>query len=124
MSESKAGSRPLKWKLLTKKRPSSTQGIPPGKEALAWVTNTVTLIYGERDAVLVDTFLSAEHSKEEYGIHGENPPIRETSGIKHLAIMHDDGVNTFGFKGHPDILLEWMIENGFTLRNVNLALYD
>jgi hypothetical protein len=61
---------------------------------------------------------------EEYGIHGENPPIRETSGIKHLAIMHDDGVNTFGFKGHPDILLEWMIENGFTLRNVNLALYD
>ena len=61
---------------------------------------------------------------EEYGIHGENPPIRETSGIKHLAIMHDDGVNTFGFKGHPDILLEWMIENGFPLRNVNLALYD
>ena len=35
------------------------------------------------------------------------------AGIKHVAIMHDDGVNTFGFKGHPDILLEWMIENGF-----------
>ena len=44
----------LNWKLLTKKRGSSTQGIPPGKEDLAWVTNTVTLIYGERDAVLVD----------------------------------------------------------------------
>ncbi|HLK64304.1 MAG TPA: MBL fold metallo-hydrolase [Bryobacteraceae bacterium] len=28
------------------------------------MTNTVTLIYGERDAVLVDTFLSAQHSKE------------------------------------------------------------
>src|SRR6201991_3017347 len=55
----------LEWKLLTKKRGSSTaQGIPPGKEALLWVTNTVTLIYGERDAVLVDTFLSQQHSKE------------------------------------------------------------
>ena len=54
----------LTWKLLTKKRGSSTQGLPPGKEDLAWVTNTVTLICGERDAVLVDTFLSIQHSKE------------------------------------------------------------
>jgi glyoxylase-like metal-dependent hydrolase (beta-lactamase superfamily II) len=54
----------LSWKLLTKKRASSTQGVPPGKEDLAWVTNTVTLIYGQRDAVLVDTFLSQQQSKE------------------------------------------------------------
>jgi glyoxylase-like metal-dependent hydrolase (beta-lactamase superfamily II) len=54
----------LQWKLLTKKRESATKGVPPGKEALAWVTNTVTLIYGQRDAVLVDTFLSAQQSKE------------------------------------------------------------
>jgi glyoxylase-like metal-dependent hydrolase (beta-lactamase superfamily II) len=54
----------LNWKLLTKKRASSTQGLPPGKGDLSWVTNTVTLIYGERDAVLVDTFLSEQHSKE------------------------------------------------------------
>ena len=54
----------LEWKLLTKKRGSATQGVPPGKEHLAWVTNTVTLIYGQRDAVLVDTFLSVQHSKE------------------------------------------------------------
>jgi glyoxylase-like metal-dependent hydrolase (beta-lactamase superfamily II) len=54
----------LQWKLLTKKRGSSTQGVPPGKEDLAWVTNTVTLIYGDRDAVLVDTFLSEQHSRE------------------------------------------------------------
>jgi len=55
----------LEWKLLTRKRGSSTaQGIPPGKEALLWVTGTVTLIYGQRDAVLVDTFLSEQHSKE------------------------------------------------------------
>src|SRR5215813_9693533 len=55
---------PLNWTLLTKKRGSSTQGLPPGKEDLAWVTNTVTLIYGERDAILVDTFLSVQHSHE------------------------------------------------------------
>src|SRR5215467_6636352 len=54
----------LNWKLLTKKRTGVTQGLPPGKEELAWVTNTVTLIYGAHDAVLVDTFLSVQHSKE------------------------------------------------------------
>ena len=30
---------------------------------LAWVPNSSTLIYGERDAVLVDTFLTAEASQ-------------------------------------------------------------
>jgi glyoxylase-like metal-dependent hydrolase (beta-lactamase superfamily II) len=54
----------VEWKLLTKRRGSSTQGLPPGKEDLAWVANTVTLVYGERDAVLVDTFLSIQHSAE------------------------------------------------------------
>jgi hypothetical protein len=29
------------WKPLIKKRESSTQGLPPGKEDLAWVTNIV-----------------------------------------------------------------------------------
>ena len=54
----------LNWKLLTKKRAGVSQGLPPGKEDLSWVTNTVTLIDGERDAILVDAFLSVEHSKE------------------------------------------------------------
>jgi len=54
----------LNWKLLMKKWPFVTQGLPPGKEDLAWVASTVTLIYGERDAVLVDTFLSVQHSQE------------------------------------------------------------
>jgi glyoxylase-like metal-dependent hydrolase (beta-lactamase superfamily II) len=54
----------LNWKLLLRKRPGVTQGLPPGKEELAWVTNTVTLIYGEHDAILVDTFLSVQHSNE------------------------------------------------------------
>jgi glyoxylase-like metal-dependent hydrolase (beta-lactamase superfamily II) len=30
---------------------------------LMWVANSATLIYGERDAVLVDTFLTTEQSQ-------------------------------------------------------------
>jgi len=40
----------LSWKILTKKRPGVTQGLPPGTDDLAWVTDTVTLIHGEHDA--------------------------------------------------------------------------
>jgi glyoxylase-like metal-dependent hydrolase (beta-lactamase superfamily II) len=64
MSESSQSTSTLKWDLLIKKRASATQGVPPGKEHLTWVANTVTLISGERDAILVDTFLTAEHCRE------------------------------------------------------------
>jgi glyoxylase-like metal-dependent hydrolase (beta-lactamase superfamily II) len=53
----------LQWEVLTIKRPSLTRDLPPGKEELMWVANSSTLIYGERDAVLVDTFLTTEQSK-------------------------------------------------------------
>jgi hypothetical protein len=44
----------LKWKLLIKKRASSTaQGIPPGKENLPWVATTITPFYVERDSGLL-----------------------------------------------------------------------
>jgi len=75
MSESAGKGAGLKWNLLTRKRPSSTQGIPPGKESLAWVANTVTLISGVRDACLVDTFLTDSHAKdlvEWVGVSGKN----------------------------------------------------
>ncbi|WP_234908208.1 hypothetical protein [Rhizobium rhizogenes] len=45
----------LKWEILVRKRASATQGVPPGKEELTWVANTVTLISGKQDALLVDT---------------------------------------------------------------------
>jgi len=83
----------LKWKLLTKKRGSSTQGIPAGKEHLAWVTNTVTLISGERDAILVDTFLSAQQSREllDWVLEsGEN--------LVTIYVTHAHGDHFFGLK--------------------------
>ncbi|MBW9116891.1 MBL fold metallo-hydrolase [Rhizobium cauense] len=54
----------LQWELFIRKRASATQGVPPGKEELTWVANTVTLISGKHEAVLVDTFLSDVHNAE------------------------------------------------------------
>lgn len=83
----------LNWKLLTKKRAGVTQGLPPGKEDLAWVTNTVTLIYGERDAVLVDTFLSVQHSKDLADWIAESGKKLTT-----IYITHAHGDHFFGLK--------------------------
>jgi glyoxylase-like metal-dependent hydrolase (beta-lactamase superfamily II) len=53
----------LHWKVLTIKRPGLSRDLPPGKEELMWVANSSTLIYGERDAILVDTFLTTGQSQ-------------------------------------------------------------
>lgn len=84
----------LEWKVLTKKRGSSTsQGIPPGKEELLWVTGTVTLIYGERDAVLVDTFLSEQHSKELL-----DWVVESGKNLTTIYVTHAHGDHFFGLK--------------------------
>jgi glyoxylase-like metal-dependent hydrolase (beta-lactamase superfamily II) len=53
----------LHWDVLTIKRPGLSRDLPAGDPELMWVANSSTLIYGERDAVLVDTFLTAEQSQ-------------------------------------------------------------
>jgi len=53
----------LQWDVLTIKRPGLTRDLPAGKEELMWVANSSTLICGERDAVLVDTFLTTGQSQ-------------------------------------------------------------
>jgi glyoxylase-like metal-dependent hydrolase (beta-lactamase superfamily II) len=83
----------LNWKLLTKKRAGVTQGLPPGKEDLAWVTNTVTLIYGEHDAVLVDTFLSVQHSNELL-----DWLVESGKNLTAIYITHAHGDHFFGLK--------------------------
>jgi glyoxylase-like metal-dependent hydrolase (beta-lactamase superfamily II) len=54
----------LQYKLFIRRRASTTQGTPPGNDDLKWVANTTTLVYGEREALLVDTFLSDEQTGE------------------------------------------------------------
>src|ERR1700726_4050829 len=53
----------LQWNVFTIKRPGLVRDLPPGKEELRWVANSSTLICGERDAILVDTFLTTEQSQ-------------------------------------------------------------
>ena len=63
MSAVNAKSTDLRWDVLTIKRPGLSRDLPAGNEALMWVANSSTLIYGEEDAVLVDTFLTAAQSQ-------------------------------------------------------------
>jgi glyoxylase-like metal-dependent hydrolase (beta-lactamase superfamily II) len=53
----------LTWKVLTVKRRGLTRDVPPGSEDLEWVANSSTLISGERDAVLVDAFMTIDQSR-------------------------------------------------------------
>jgi glyoxylase-like metal-dependent hydrolase (beta-lactamase superfamily II) len=53
----------LSWKVTTVRRAGLSRDLPSGNPDLMWVANSSTLIYGERDAVLVDTFLTAGQSK-------------------------------------------------------------
>jgi glyoxylase-like metal-dependent hydrolase (beta-lactamase superfamily II) len=57
------GTPKLQWDVLTIKRPGLIRDLPPGKENLMWVANSSTLISGERNAVLVDTFLTTGQSQ-------------------------------------------------------------
>jgi glyoxylase-like metal-dependent hydrolase (beta-lactamase superfamily II) len=63
MTGSNHKNAPLQRSVFVTKRPGLNRELPPGYESLAWVPNSSTLIYGERDAVLVDTFLTAEASQ-------------------------------------------------------------
>jgi glyoxylase-like metal-dependent hydrolase (beta-lactamase superfamily II) len=63
MSAAETTSTPLNWDVLTIKRPGLSRDLPAGNPELMWVANSSTLIHGKRDAVLVDTFLTAEQSQ-------------------------------------------------------------
>jgi glyoxylase-like metal-dependent hydrolase (beta-lactamase superfamily II) len=81
----------LKWDVLTIKRPGLSRDLPLGKEELAWVANSSTLIHGERDAVLVDTFLTIEQSQklvDWVAASGKN--------LKAIYVTHGHGDHFFG----------------------------
>ncbi len=63
MSAANSANNNLQWDVLTTKRPGLVRDLPAGKEELMWVANSSTLIYGERNAVLVDTFLETKQSQ-------------------------------------------------------------
>ena len=81
----------LEYRVFTATRPGLTPDIPAGYESLAWVANSSTLIYGARDAVLVDTFLTIDQSAQladEVAATGKN--------LTHVYITHGHGDHFFG----------------------------
>jgi glyoxylase-like metal-dependent hydrolase (beta-lactamase superfamily II) len=93
MTDKNHGRAPLQWKLFIRRRASATQGTPPGKDELKWVANTATLIYGERDALLVDTFLSEAQTEELAGWIAGSGKHLSTIYITHAHPDHFFGLN-------------------------------
>jgi glyoxylase-like metal-dependent hydrolase (beta-lactamase superfamily II) len=90
-SESDRAAGQLEYRVFTATRPGLTPDIPAGYESLAWVANSATLIYGARDAVLVDTFLTTDQSvqlADEVAASGKN--------LTHVYITHGHGDHFFG----------------------------
>jgi len=85
------GSTPLKWDDFVAKRQGITRDLPPGKERWTWVPTSATLIYGKRDAVLVDAFLTVEQAQalvEWVAASGKN--------LTTIYITHGHGDHFFG----------------------------
>src|SRR5437879_10948035 len=81
----------LKWDVLVTNRQGITRGPPPGKEQWMWVPTSATLIYGRRDAVLVDALLTVEESHalvEWVAASGKN--------LTTIYVTHGHGDHFFG----------------------------
>jgi glyoxylase-like metal-dependent hydrolase (beta-lactamase superfamily II) len=81
----------LKWDVLVTNRQGLTRDLPPGKEKWMWVPTSATLIFGERDAVLVDAFLTVEqaHAAVEWvAASGKN--------LTTIYVTHGPGDHFFG----------------------------
>lgn len=84
---------PLSYKVFTAARPGLNRDVPAGKESLMWVANSSTLIYGERDAVLVDTFLTVDQSK---GL--ADAIVASGKTLKAIYVTHAHGDHFFGIR--------------------------
>jgi glyoxylase-like metal-dependent hydrolase (beta-lactamase superfamily II) len=93
MSDIKASGTELHWETFITRRPSLSRDTPAGKDALKWVPNTATLISGERDSVLVDTFLTIEASREL-----ADWIVASGKNLTTIYITHAHGDHFFGLK--------------------------
>ena len=81
----------LQWDVLTIKRPGLSRDLPAGKEELMWVANSSTLICGERDAVLVDTFLTTKQSQTQL-----DWVVASGKNLTKIYVTHGHGDHFFG----------------------------
>jgi len=75
------------------KRRGATRDLPSGVESLQWVTNTSTLIYGEHDAVVVDTFTIIEQNRQLV-----DWITKSGKNLTTIYITHAHGDHSFGIK--------------------------
>src|ERR1700722_20397924 len=86
----------VRYKVFTAIRPGRDvppDNVPPGKESLIWIANSATLIYGERDAVLVDTFMTVEQCN---GL--ADAIVASEKSLKAIYITHGHPDHFFGLK--------------------------
>ncbi|KAJ5965781.1 hypothetical protein N7481_012495 [Penicillium waksmanii] len=82
---------PLSYKVFFSKRNSATRTGPAGSDHLKWVPTSSTLIYGEKDAVLVDSQLTLEASKEL-----TNWVVASGKELVAIFVTHSHGDHFFG----------------------------
>ena len=81
----------LQWDVLVTTRQGLVRDLPPGKEQWTWVPTSATLIFGQRDAVLVDAFLTVEQAAalvEWVAASGKN--------LTTIYVTHGHGDHCFG----------------------------
>lgn len=81
----------LQYKVFFATRPSATRSGPEGDDHLKWVPTSSTLIYGEKDAVLVDTQLTIQAANDLadwVAVSGKN--------LTAIYITHSHGDHHFG----------------------------
>jgi glyoxylase-like metal-dependent hydrolase (beta-lactamase superfamily II) len=81
----------LDYQVFTVRRPGLNRDLPAGHESLAWVANSTTLIAGERDAVLVDTFLTIDQ-----GAQLADHVAATGRNLTYVYITHGHGDHFFG----------------------------
>src|SRR4029077_5314037 len=91
MTASETANASLSWEVVNKKPPGLTRDLTAGKEELMWVANSSTLIHGERDAVLVDTFLTTEQSQTLL-----NWVVASGKNLTAIYVTHAHGDHFFG----------------------------
>lgn len=82
----------LHYETLLMRREGLTRDLPPGdNEDLRWVTNSATLIFGEHDGVLVDTFTTVEQNDQLIGWVKEHD-----RNLTHIYLTHGHGDHVYG----------------------------
>ncbi len=81
----------LRYDVMTIRRPGLSRDVAAGDPALQWVANSATLISGERDAVLVDTFLTEPQTKAL-----ADWVVASGKRLKAIYITHGHGDHFFG----------------------------